>query len=1089
MSMKQTRMRIISAVLSFLLVFSGLPLGTVPAWADQQTGAPVSGAEVQSGKTKAEKATPPNAVEDDDTATDSDAELVDAEVINDLEVPEAEPEVPEALPGTVGMEPLKAAAGQEYRVSVDYNYDYGKAYIKPSSSYHGSDNTVFGTTGTVVQLVVEPKPHYHLKEWIFNEGSGEVADDNTFVIGKEDVFIFALFEADESPIEHNIVLTITPPEAGDILYDDEGNAAEVECQCTPEENVYFCNGYSWHQNVNFDIGNPAGVTFKAGKTYFGSAVVLPHPFDTNNGDTVNITSGTPGLKILSVEPYAEYATVYFAYTLPGEADSWDVKLQLWMFDAFGNFVNGIPGLNTATASVKGGGQGTEVTGKTGDKVTLSADLEEGYELTGWEILWPDEGVTIKNNQFTLGGTDVELRPIVTKAATSKVTVLNDNPEMGDAYAYIQSGPQGTEITGHPDDWVFLRAEPKPGCQFVRWEIIEGISNMQWDLTEPENYIYLGYNDVTVKAVFIAEGSYCTITYVDDATTDSSYLHGPVKVSKDEVPAHIYTEDQMNVFAQSNYNRVYFDGWYLDQDYTTPFERYNNEDTLTIYAKWITNVTFQVYDENNNWMETIILLDKVLGTELDFDEMVDEIMSSSTFQDKYDFNGFYISTPFNDTTRVDTLLVRGNDYYYVSVIPAPQYDVTVSIRGSGTATLDIGNGPADEVSGPKGKKVTMKASPENGWKFLKWEVVSGGVTLDKNAASAENSFTLGAADVNIRAVFEKVPVTSVNINTSEKSLYEGETFQLKAWPQPANAYNKAVTWSSSNTAVATVSSTGLVTAVKAGTATITVKTVDGGKTATCKITVQAVTVPVTSVKINTTAKTLAPGATFQMAAWPQPTNATNKNVTWSSSNTAVATVSSTGLVKAVKAGTATITVKTVDGGKTATCAITVKVPVTSVKINATAKTIAPGATFQLAAWPQPSNATNKAVTWTSSNTAVAKVSSTGKVTAVKAGTATITVKTADGGKTATCKITVKVPVTSVKLNATAKTLNVGKTFQLAAWPQPSNATNKAVTWTSSNTTVATVSSTGLVTAKKKGTATITVKTVDGGKTATCKITVN
>ena len=72
MSMKQTRMRIISAVLSFLLVFSGLPLGTVPAWADQQTGAPVSGAEVQSGKTKAEKATPPNAVEDDDTATDSD---------------------------------------------------------------------------------------------------------------------------------------------------------------------------------------------------------------------------------------------------------------------------------------------------------------------------------------------------------------------------------------------------------------------------------------------------------------------------------------------------------------------------------------------------------------------------------------------------------------------------------------------------------------------------------------------------------------------------------------------------------------------------------------------------------------------------------------------------------------------------------------------------------------------------------------------------------------------------------------------------------------------------------------------------------
>ena len=82
-----------------------------------------------------------------------------------------------------------------------------------------------------------------------------------------------------------------------------------------------------------------------------------------------------------------------------------------------------------------------------------------------------------------------------------------------------------------------------------------------------------------------------------------------------------------------------------------------------------------------------------------------------------------------------------------------------------------------------------------------------------------------------------------------------------------------------------------------------------------------------------------------------------------------------------------------------------------------------------------------------------------------------------------------PVTSVKINSTAKTLAPGATFQLAAWPQPTNATNKAVTWSSSNTTVATVSSTGVVTAKKKGTATITVKTADGGKTATCKITVN
>ena len=127
---------------------------------------------------------------------------------------------------------------------------------------------------------------------------------------------------------------------------------------------------------------------------------------------------------------------------------------------------------------------------------------------------------------------------------------------------------------------------------------------------------------------------------------------------------------------------------------------------------------------------------------------------------------------------------------------------------------------------------------------------------------------------------------------------------------------------SNASVAAVSSTGLVKAVKNGTATITVKTVDGGYTATCRITVKAATVNVTGVKINTTTKTMNAGTTFQLAAWPQPSTATNKTVTWTSSNTSVATVSSTGLVKAVKKGTATITVKTADGGKTATCKVTV-----------------------------------------------------------------------------------------------------------------------------------------------------------------------
>ena len=334
--------------------------------------------------------------------------------------------------------------------------------------------------------------------------------------------------------------------------------------------------------------------------------------------------------------------------------------------------------------------------------------------------------------------------------------------------------------------------------------------------------------------------------------------------------------------------------------------------------------------------------------------------------------------------------------------------------------------------------------------------------------------------------EDVAVTSIDMNTTSRKLCRNQTFQLKAWAKPVDASDRSVTWKSSNASVATVSSTGLVTAKSDGTAVITATSVSNPEVkGTCTITVKSVT----SLVINTAACSVNKGKTFQLKAWPQPTDAANRNVTWKSSNSSIATVDSNGLVTGVAAGTANITATTVDGGFTKTCKVTVKIPVTSVKINTTSRTINQGATFQLAAWPQPTNATNRTVTWSSSNTAVATVSSTGLVKGVKAGTATITVKTNDGGFTQKCTITVKanVPVTSVKINSTAKTLIPKKTFQLKAWPQPTNASDRSVTWTSSNTSVATVSSNGLVTAVKKGTATITARSVNG-KTATCTITV-
>ena len=260
------------------------------------------------------------------------------------------------------------------------------------------------------------------------------------------------------------------------------------------------------------------------------------------------------------------------------------------------------------------------------------------------------------------------------------------------------------------------------------------------------------------------------------------------------------------------------------------------------------------------------------------------------------------------------------------------------------------------------------------------------------------------------------MTGVTLNKSTLTLKVGASETLTATIAPADATNKNVTWKSSDAAVATVDANGKVTGVKAGTATITVTTEDGGKTATCAVTVKAAAVAVTGVTLNETSISLIPaGAGAGLVATVTPADATNKKVTWKSSNEAVATVDANGIVRGVASGTATITVTTEDGGYTATCAVEVIniVNATGVTLNKTSTTIAVGASETLTATVTPDNATFKEVTWKSSNEAVATVDANGKVTGVAAGTATITATTAiEGSKKATCTVTVSADKASI-----------------------------------------------------------------------------
>ena len=195
--------------------------------------------------------------------------------------------------------------------------------------------------------------------------------------------------------------------------------------------------------------------------------------------------------------------------------------------------------------------------------------------------------------------------------------------------------------------------------------------------------------------------------------------------------------------------------------------------------------------------------------------------------------------------------------------------------------------------------------------------------------------LNANGVFVGAAAPAVSVTGVTLDAVSGSVLVNGTRQLMATVAPTNATNKTLSWSSSNSAVATVDSAGLVTALATGNTTITVTTADGAKVAAFTLTVTASTVAVTGVALTPSSGTLLVGATQQLAATLSPANATTQTVSYATSNASIATVSAAGLVTAVAAGTATITVTTTDGSKTATYASTVGVPASfALSINQT-----------------------------------------------------------------------------------------------------------------------------------------------------------
>ena len=274
------------------------------------------------------------------------------------------------------------------------------------------------------------------------------------------------------------------------------------------------------------------------------------------------------------------------------------------------------------------------------------------------------------------------------------------------------------------------------------------------------------------------------------------------------------------------------------------------------------------------------------------------------------------------------------------------------------------------------------------------VNSGAVSAVKEGTATITASAGGkSATCSVKVSSKIVAVTSITLDKTSLSMQVGETETITAIVSPDNATDKTVEWGSSDVAVATVAD-GIITAKKSGEATITAKS--GSCIAECKVTI---TVSAESVTLDKTSLSLAIGESATLTATVKPDDATDKTVAWSSSDESVAKVDN-GKVTAVKSGKATVTAKC--GVKTAECAVTVTVPVSSITLDKTTLSLVIGESFTLTATVKPDDATDKTVIWSSSDESVARVDN-GKVTAVNAGQAKISA--AVGNITTSCNVVV------------------------------------------------------------------------------------
>lgn len=423
------------------------------------------------------------------------------------------------------------------------------------------------------------------------------------------------------------------------------------------------------------------------------------------------------------------------------------------------------------------------------------------------------------------------------------------------------------------------------------------------------------------------------------------------------------------------------------------------------------------------------------------------------------------------SAVVAVAVTGRPVSQVRIAPP-----TASVQAGGTVTLRAE--PVDAT----GAEVTGRTVLWGTSAATIATVTSTGVVTGIAPGSATITATVDGINGSSIVTVTAVPVASVTVSPSTGSLIVGQTLTLSATTASATGQTltgRVVTWASSANNIATVSSTGEVTAVSPGIATITATS--EGRTGTAQVTVALV--PVASIRMAPGSATIAAGQTAQLTAQALDANdnVLNRTITWTSDQPSVATVSQSGLVTGVNTGAARISASVGTVSSTVTVTVT-PVPVASLTITPNGATVTVGGTLQLTAVAKDANGVTlpgRIIGWTSGGSSVATISQTGLVTAIGPGTATIFA--ASEGVFASVNITVtNVGVATVRVAPATGSIQQGASLQLSTTVLDANnntITGKPVTWSSSNESIATVSSTGRVLGIGQGTVTITAA-VDG-----------